>query len=599
MTEFYVPDLSTVINGKITRTVETSEIAGSEIVVPRVIFAELEHRASLGKDSGYSGLAELRNLEEFMEEGRINLTFSGERPVIENVAKSEIRSMIRKMVQDMNATLITSNEVMAESAKIEGLRVKHLRPLHEEQVPRLFEFFNEDSMSVHLKEGTKPIAKVGRPGNFRLETVGDKLLDETEMRDISREITELARRDPDGYIETEMEGATMLQLREYRIAIARPPFSDALEITAVRPVADVDLDDYELSDELKKRLDKQAEGVLVAGAPGAGKSTFAQALAEFYRSKDKVIKTMESPRDLQVADEVTQYTALEGDMSLTSDLLLMVRPDYTIYDELRRSDDFEIFVDMRFAGVGMVGVVHSTEAIDAVQRLIGRVELGMIPMVVDTVVFIKEGRVDEVFALRPTVGVPHGMGSPDLARPMVEVQDFDTGEPYYQIYSFGEQVVVMPVEEEEVSEKGMEKAKEIESAIRQRIGSDVDVEMLSDSSAIVRADPDDVPKIIGRQGSTVDDLQNELGVRLDIREGEPGAKGGSAEPDIVDQGNKIVIKFGKEHAGDDAKVFAGGSLIFKGSVGSNGEIKIKKDTQIGQQLENVIKHDVPMRTEIV
>lgn len=83
--------------------------------------------------------------------------------------------------------------------------------------------------------------------------------------------------------------------------------------------------------------------------------------------------------------------------------------------------------------MGMVGVVHSTRAIDAIQRLIGRVELGMISMVVDTVIFIKMGKVKEVFSLKPTVGIPHGMGSPDLARPMVEVCDFETDEPQYQI----------------------------------------------------------------------------------------------------------------------------------------------------------------------
>jgi ATPase len=46
---------------------------------------------------------------------------------------------------------------------------------------------------------------------------------------------------------------------------------------------------------------------------------------------------------------------------------------------------------MRLAGVGMIGVVHATRAIDAIQRLIGRVELGMIPQVVDTVIFIDKG----------------------------------------------------------------------------------------------------------------------------------------------------------------------------------------------------------------
>ena len=53
---------------------------------------------------------------------------------------------------------------------------------------------------------------------------------------------------------------------------------------------------------------------------------------------------MESPRDLQVADTITQYSPLEGDMENTADILLLVRPDFTIYDELRKNHDFDCFL---------------------------------------------------------------------------------------------------------------------------------------------------------------------------------------------------------------------------------------------------------------
>ena len=53
------------------------------------------------------------------------------------------------------------------------------------------------------------------------------------------------------------------------------------------------------------------------------------------------------------------------------DILLLVRPDYTIFDEVRRAQDFEVFADMRLAGVGMVGVVHASSPLDAIQRFMG------------------------------------------------------------------------------------------------------------------------------------------------------------------------------------------------------------------------------------
>lgn len=93
----------------------------------------------------------------------------------------------------------------------------------------------------------------------------------------------------------------------------------------------------------------------------------------------------------------------------------------------------------------MIGVVHATRPIDAIQRVIGRVELGMIPSIIDTTIFIKDGKVETVYDISLTVKVPTGMTEEDLARPVIEVRDFETNELVYEIYTYGEQTVVMDV----------------------------------------------------------------------------------------------------------------------------------------------------------
>jgi len=45
-----------------------------------------------------------------------------------------------------------------------------------------------------------------------------------------------------------------------------------------------------------------------------------------------------------------------------------------------------------------------------------------------------------------TVKVPAGMESDDLARPAVLVHDFADKKVCFEIYSFGEQIVVMPLD---------------------------------------------------------------------------------------------------------------------------------------------------------
>ena len=158
-----------------------------------------------------------------------------------------------------------------------------------------------------------------------------------------------------------------------------------------------------------ERLSGKAEGIIISGPPGSGKSTLASSLAEFYLQRRKIVKTFESPRDLQVPQEVTQYGPLEGSFEKAVDILLLVRPDYTIFDEVRRTQDFEVFTDARLAGVGMIGVVHASSPLDAIQRFIGKVELGMIPHILDTIIFVRDGSIAKVYEIFLTVKVPTGM----------------------------------------------------------------------------------------------------------------------------------------------------------------------------------------------
>jgi ATPase len=221
--------------------------------------------------------------------------------------------------------------------------------------------------------------------------------------------------------------------------------SDGWEVTAVKPLAKPSLEDYNLPEKLMKRLESKAEGILIAGAPGMGKTTFAQALAEYYMRKGKIVKTIESPRDMRLPPEITQYSKVYADPDELHDILLLSRPDYTVFDEMRTDEDFKLYIDLRLAGIGMIGVVHATAPIDAVQRFLRRADLGVIPSIIDTVVFIDEGAVKKVYEVAMTVKLPTGLREAELARPVVEVRDFLTGRLEYEIYTFGEQTVVVKV----------------------------------------------------------------------------------------------------------------------------------------------------------
>ena len=583
-----VVDTSVVIAGRIPELIEKENV--EEIIIPEAVLAELEAQANFGRLSGFKGLSEIEKIVEIARKRGIRIDFAGKRPGIDEIRLArggEIDNMIREIARERNAVLVTSDRIQSLVARAKGINSIYIKPkVVKPEETRIMSFFTPDTASVHLREGVPPYAKRGKIGNLKLVKLSDKPLSYEEMVEIADEIIEVARQDEESSVEIERKGATIVQLRDIRIAIAERPFSDRMEITAVRPIAKVSLEDYGVGEELKRRFVERQRGILIAGPPGAGKSTFAASVADYLLEHGFVVKTMESPRDLMVRDEVTQYSPLEGDMSLTADFLLLVRPDYTIYDELRKTSDFQVFADMRMAGVGMIGVTHATRAIDAIQRMIGRVELGIIPQVVDTVIFIEAGRIAKVYELSFTVKVPEGMLEADLARPVIEVRDFESKKVEYEIYTYGEQVVVMPIESDE-------RAKEILSDRLSKILDDFEV-IVSGRRAVVKVPRGNIPKLIGRKGKRIKKLEEELRLSIDIVPKEEELKDFRIEED-----DKYYYISAEGFEGRTVEVYAGDEYLFSALVSKKGLIKIRKDKEAGKSLRLALSRGMKIRLKVV
>ena len=235
-------------------------------------------------------------------------------------------------------------------------------------------------------------------------------------------------------------------------------------------------------------------------------STFAQALAETYLEKGKVVKTVEAPRDLRLPPEITQYSKTLGTLDEIRDVLLLSRPDYTIFDEMRNNPDFALYADLRLAGVGMVGIVHASTPIDAIQRFVKRVELGVIPSIVDTVIFIQNGGVGKVYSLVMSVKVPAGMTESDLSRPVIEIKDYFSKETEYEMYTFGDQTVTMPVSHN---------IRGIEGKIKKMIPYPIEVE-IKQGVAIVYVEKRHARKIIGKRGDNIRQIEKKVGMPIEI-----------------------------------------------------------------------------------
>lgn len=503
--EDVVVDLSAIKSGFIADLVSGGKITG-KVIISEGTLSMIRKESDKGDILGLEELIKLKVVAD-----QVGLKIEVGR---EERRGEEHEEAVLRMAHNGNYTLVTSNENFARIAETMGLKVLCGRT--KLQRPPLYnKYFSKDVMSIHLKEGLVPRGKVGRPGRWQLQDLGEEPINRNELDKIVQDILERAE-SGEGFVEIKREGSNIVMLKDNRIIITFPPFSDKLEVTITRKVAELEIEDYSLSPRLINRFKERAEGILIAGAPGMGKTTFAQALAKFYLRENKIIKTIESPRDLHLPNTATQYSKTKSSSEELHDVLLLSRPDYTFFDEMRDTEDFRIFTDLRLAGVGMVGVIHATTPIDAIQRFIGRVELGVIPSVIDTVIFINNGEVQKVYELETRVKIPHGLTESDLTRPVVQVKNFDTGEVEYEIYVFGERTFVVPL-------KGRERSKDymINSMINRILGRYVPLEEVkieaTDGEVIIGVPSQMINIVAKRSRKKLQKLEEKLGKKITLR----------------------------------------------------------------------------------
>jgi ATPase len=588
-----VLDTSIVIDGEISKKIDDNEINEShEIIIPIAVIDELQSQACKQKEHGTIGLLELKKIREKSIEKKIDVSYVGEKPNLSEIKLAKngrIDAIINDIAKEENATLFTADYIQHLVADATGVLNIHKKS----EIPEKYNienYFDEKTMSVHLIEGVEPLAKKGTPGNFLLKKISEEKLDKNKLIKITDFLFSFKNNKKISNIEISFEGCFVLMYKNLRIVITQPPVSNKIEITAVRPLKKLSLIDYDLNDELIKRISSEAEGILIAGKPGSGKSTFASSIAEHYVLNNKLVKTLESPRDLQVPESVIQYGSFKNGYERVSDLLLLVRPDYTIFDEVRKFKDFELFADLRLTGIGMIGVIHANKALDAIQRFIGKIELGLIPHIIDTVIFINGGKIEKIYELNLTVKVPAGMTEQDLARPVVEIKDFFSKVSEYEIYSYGEENIIIPLENLNINTENNKINKLAESKIKEvikRFDPNAEINIISNDRVRILVNKEVIPKIIGRGGSTISEIEKILGIKIDV-EAKILTIGEEIEYSIKESGAHVYFIVNNDLIGKKINMFLDDELLLSNLIGKKARLKVDKKSEQGKKILNSI-----------
>ncbi|MEF8858417.1 MAG: KH domain-containing protein, partial [Halolamina sp.] len=141
---------------------------------------------------------------------------------------------------------------------------------------------------------------------------------------------------------------------------------------------------------------------------------------------------------------------------------------------------------------------------------------------------------------------------------------------------------------------------EIEREIHSVARGHVDVELEGQDRAVVYVEEDDISYVIGKGGGRISDIEDRLGIDIDVRthaenpnpgddDDETATVGGPqgevVQPEIT--ARHVVIRM-DDHVGETVEVRAGGDYLFTATVGRGGDVQVSRGSAIAEELEDAI-----------
>ena len=199
-----------------------------------------------------------------------------------------------------------------------------------------------------------------------------------------------------------------------------------------------------------------------------------------------------------------------------------------------------------------------------------------------------------------TVKVPTGMKEADLARPVIEVRDFETGELKNEIYTYGEQTIVMDIDlvnggsDDSSHKSSVEKIaeKEILRKVKKLVPkrAKVDVEVVSPERANIYIPEEFIPKIIGKNGKRIAEIEESIGISLGVEviDTKP-IKKAPFEVDILHTKKQLILELGRENDRKNFDIQINGEYLLTATTSKKGEIKIKRGIELSDFIIEAIE----------
>ncbi len=507
--EKIIPDTSVLIKRVLTRLIELGSLKECEIIIPLAVIDELQAQASRGREIGVRGLEELKNIRELAEGKGVKVRFSGERPSLEDIklARSgRIDALIRDVAKAEGGKLYTSDYVQALVAEAEGVPVEYIEPYERAEEFSFQSYLRPDALSLYLRSGSPPYARVLKNGRVETIRLGEKECDEDLLNKILEEVMAVARVKEEADIILLKPEAIILETSEYRISISKPPFSDRLEATIQRNILKL-VSEQELIEPIIRECVEGPHGILLLNADKVYSFPIAERIAERLQENGMRVEIMGHGR--RTSSSVLYHGPLEGDLEKTAEFILADPPDYLVFDEIRKPKDLKIVKEFRSAGSGVIAFLTSTSLRSAVIRILEAIKPFNLQEIFDKIMLMKCCEASETYTLSTTIKTPAGLSSDFEALPVIEMDC--NGKKRYEIYEVGGSPVIVDLSE--LFDRLRKLEKDVRDALkRMRIGRGVKIESVKLDKITLRASRQKIRKSVEFKQK----LEEIMGVKVEL-----------------------------------------------------------------------------------
>jgi len=123
--------------------------------------------------------------------------------------------------------------------------------------------------------------------------------------------------------------------------------------------------------------------------------------------------------------------------------------------------------------------------------------------------------------------------------------------------------------------------------VMRRFDPNAEVNVISENKVQVRVSKEVAPRLIGKGGATVSELEDMLGVKIDVEAKIP-TLGKEIEFDISESGSSVNILVDEGVIGRTVDVYIEDDYILSSQVGKKARVKIDKRSDTGRKIVNAI-----------